>query len=504
MENLLTKLNEFAGGNLMSILAAVGILIGGWLVALIVSKVVRAALKRTTLDNKLAKWISKKESGKAFSIEGAISKGVFFLIMLFVLVAFFQKLGLTAVTEPLNSLLTQFFAYAPQLFGAAVLLLIAWGVATILRMVVSKGLSATGVDERLSGQMESKDQIPLSKTLGEVVYWLVFLFFLPAILGALKLEGLLAPVTNIVNEIFGFLPNIITAAVILGVGWFVARIVQRIVSGLLAAVGLDKLGEKVGLGSALGKQKLSGLVGLIVYVLILLPIVVSALNALALEAITRPASNMLDSIMAVFPSIFAAAMILLIAFLVGKVVSGLIANLLAGIGFNNVLTKLGFGNAKEGSRTPSEMIGQLVMIAIIFFAAIEAVELLGFDMLSGIMAQFIVFGGQIIMGTLIFAVGLFLANLAAKSIQSALLANTARIAILILTGAMALRQMGLANEIINLAFGLGLGAVAVALAISFGIGGREMAARQIGSWMDSVSSATPNGKPKKATAPVEN
>jgi hypothetical protein len=503
MENILTRLNEMVGGNLSDILIALGILVGGWLVAVIVAKLVRAALRRTTIDNKIAEWVMKKDSPKTFSIEAVISKAVFFLIMLFVLVAFFQKLGLTAITEPLNSLLTKFFDYAPQLLGAVVLLLIAWGVATVLRMLISKGLSATGVDERLSGQMESKTQIPLSKTLGEVVYWLVFLFFLPAILGALKLEGLLAPVTNIVNKIFGFLPNIITAAVILAVGWFVARIVQRIVSSLLAAVGLDRLGEKVGLDSALGKQKLSGLVGLIVYVLILLPIIVSALNALALDAITRPASNMLDSILAVLPSIFAASMILLIAFLVGKVVSGLVTNVLAGVGFNNILSSLGFGKVKEGNRTPSELVGSLVMIVIMFFATIEAVELLGFGMLSGIMAQFTIFAGQIIMGMVIFAVGLFLANLAARTIQTSLLANTARIAILVLTGAMALRQMGLANEIINLAFGLGLGAIAVALAISFGIGGREIAAKQLNTWTDAIGSNGDNSTRENVVKKVD-
>ncbi len=511
MESILTKINELAGGNLMSILAALGILVGGWLLALIASKLVRAALKRTTLDDRMAHWISGKESKDAFSMEAVIGKGVFFLIMLFVLVAFFQKLGLTAITQPLNGLLTQLFQYAPQLLGAAILLAIAWGVGTVLRMLVSRGLSAAGVDERLSDQagMENVEHISLSKTLGEVVYWLVLLFFLPAILGTLELDGLLSPVNNIVNKIFGFLPNIITAGVILAVGWFVARIVQRIVTSLLAAIGLDRLGDKIGLSAALGKQRLSGLTGLIIYMLILFPIIISALNALALEAITRPASNLLDSILSAFPFIFAAAMILLIAYFVGKVVSGLVANILAGLGFNNILAKLGFGNLKEGSRTPSELVGSLVMIALMFFAAIEAVELLGFDMLSGIMAQFTLFAGQIIMGILIFTIGLFLSNLAANTIrssganQSVLIGNVARVAILVLTGAMALRQMGIANEIINLAFGLGLGAIAVAVAISFGIGGKEIAARQVESWVDFVGSEASNGKSQKAATPLK-
>jgi uncharacterized membrane protein YedE/YeeE len=89
---------------------------------------------------------------------------------------------------------------------------------------------------------------------------------------------------------------------------------------------------------------------------------------------------------------------------------------------------------------------------------------------------------------------LYLANLAAKVIQSRdgnqakLLSAVARIAILLLAGAMALRQMGLANEIISLAFGLILGAAAIAVAIAFGIGGRDLAARKLDEWTKSIES----------------
>jgi protein-S-isoprenylcysteine O-methyltransferase Ste14 len=89
----------------------------------------------------------------------------------------------------------------------------------------------------------------------------------------------------------------------------------------------------------------------------------------------------------------------------------------------------------------------------------------------------------------IFALGLYLANLAAAAVeasgteQARTLALTAQVSIIVLAGAMALQQMGVANEIITLAFGLLLGAVAVAAAIAFGWGGREMAAREVESWV---------------------
>jgi hypothetical protein len=174
---------------------------------------------------------------------------------------------------------------------------------------------------------------------------------------------------------------------------------------------------------------------------------------------------------------------------VGRVVAGLVTNLLAGVGFNMVLARLGVGSEpEEGQQTPSQIAGHLVMVAIMLFATIEALDILGFAVLSGLVAQFLVFVGHVLLGLVIFAVGLFLANLAAKTVnastasQAPMLAVAARVSILILAGAMALRQMGLANEIITLAFGLLLGAIAVAGAIAFGIGGRDLAAETLSDW----------------------
>ena len=93
-----------------------------------------------------------------------------------------------------------------------------------------------------------------------------------------------------------------------------------------------------------------------------------------------------------------------------------------------------------------------------------------------------------VIGLVILGLGLYLANLAATTIrvsgsgQSTVLATAARAAILILAGAMALRQMNVAEDIINLAFGLLLGAVAVAAAVAFGIGGRDLARQQLERW----------------------
>jgi len=496
MEEVLLNFVQLVLNSVPTVVAALAILIIGWLIALVVSAVVRRAVHRTTLDDRLAGWITGEEEAEAIEVERWIARGVFWLIMIFVLVAFFQVLGLTLITDPLNQLLIQIFQYAPRLVGAGLLLVAAWVLASVLRLLVARVLKVAKLDDRL-GTLAGveEERVPLARTLGDAVYWLVFLLFLPAVLGALAVEGLLEPVQGMIGNILDFLPNIFAAGLIVAIGWLVARIVQRIVTNLLAAIGTDRLSEKVELDRVLGKQRLSGVVGLVVYFLVLIPVLIAALNALALEAITEPASNMLNVILTALPAIFATGLLLAIAYVVGRVVSGLITNVLTGIGFNAILARLGLGKEPaEGQRTPSEIVGYLVMVGVMLLASMEAARLLGFALLADLVANFTVIAGQVILGLSIFGIGLYLANLAAGGVkasgaaQAGLLALATRISILVLAGAMGLAQMGLATEIINLAFGAVLGAIGVALALAFGLGGREIAARELEQWLKSVRS----------------
>jgi hypothetical protein len=114
----------------------------------------------------------------------------------------------------------------------------------------------------------------------------------------------------------------------------------------------------------------------------------------------------------------------------------------------------------------------------------------------------------------------YLANLAFSIItssgsgQARILGHAARIAIIAFVSAMALRQMGVATDIVNLAFGLLLGAIAVAITLAFGLGGRNIAAEQVRNWLNSfrqmpaatgvVASATPVASGVTATTPSAN
>jgi hypothetical protein len=232
-------------------------------------------------------------------------------------------------------------------------------------------------------------------------------------------------------------------------------------------------------------------------VLILIPTATASLDALAIPAVSGPATAMLDRILTALPQIFTASLILVAGFVVGRFTGQLVARLLAGIGFDGIFRWLGMPDLADAavsapgapSRSPSEVLGVVTLVGILLFASVAATNVLALPALTEVMQGLLKLFGQILSGLVVFAVGLYLANLAAQLVgssggpQALLLARTSRVAIVIFTGAMALQQIGVAPSIVNLAFGLLLGSVAVAAAVAFGLGGREVAAEQLRHWI---------------------
>ena len=522
---------------LPNLLAALVILVVGWLIAVILSNLVQNLLRRSTLDERISNMIhggtAEGTPARSVRLERWISGIVFWVIILFTVIAVLQTLQLGGVSAPLNNVLDQILAFIPALLIAAALLFVAWLVATVLRTIIIRVVSASGLTRRISEEAEvrTQDRVSIGQTIGNVVYWLVFLLFLPAILDALNLQGILAPVQSMVNEIIGFLPNLLGAALILGIGYLVARIIRQVVTNLLASMGIDRWGARAGANT--GGQRLSEVIGTIVFVLVLIPIAIAALNALDIPAISGPAAVMLTNLLNAVPAIFGAILIIGIAYFVARIAGRFVADILSGLGFNRLFASLGLGRspvpgeevsfeiprgefipqtgtaaAMPARVTPAQIVGYLVTIAIVLFAVMEAANLLGFEILAEMVSDFIEAMGRVLVGLIIFGIGLYLAGLADRLIrgsgasQAHILAPAARYGIIIFSAALALREMGIAESIVNLAFGLLLGALAVAAALAFGLGGRETAARWLERWQQQLRSAPPPRTPPPTVPPA--
>ena len=488
-QHYLTQFTEIVTAYVPNLLGAFLFLVAGWFIALIVSAIVGGLIGKTPINAWLAETL--EDSRGITPVDGKVKTITYWAMMIFVLVGFFQILGLTVITEPLNNMLNQITVYAPRILFGFGLLILAWIVGNLVKATLNKVFSATRIDERVSEKVGwEREQAPIGKTVADTGYWLTLLFFLPSILNAFALEGMLQPVNLMVGKMVAYVPNIFSAGILLALGWFFARILQQVTTNLLKTVGTDRISEQLGISRALGQQPLSHVMGTVVYIVFLVPVIIAALDALAIEAVVAPAKNVLTMVMNAVPMVLGGVLVLLVGYVLARVAASIVTNVLTGIGFNNVLLWVGIARApKEGATTPAAIMGTIAMVAIMYVALVEALHMMGFETLTTLLSSFLVVVGQIMMGLVIFGIGLFLSNLAAKAIkgsnanQASLLAMAARISIIVLAGAMALRQMGLANEIIQLAFGILLGAIGVAIAIAFGLGGREVAHRELETWV---------------------
>jgi len=232
MEAIIISLQNALGAHLPMVLGALGILVLGWIVAIIA----RAAIRRLAMQLKLNGRISEVLH-QEINLEKGLSVGIFWLIIAVTLAAMFNSLKLDTVSAPFALLVQQFIGYLPNLVAGAVLLLLAWVLATALRALVSRLLAKTTLDDRLVAEAGMS---PISDNIGNILFWLVILLFTPMILSALALNGLLKPVENMVNEMLAMIPDIIAALIIGVVGYVIAKALRGLVSSLLAATGIDR------------------------------------------------------------------------------------------------------------------------------------------------------------------------------------------------------------------------------------------------------------------------
>ena len=341
-----------------------------------------------------------------------------------------------------------------------------------------------GFFRRLLTRVDFLERLNLARPIATLIKAVLTLFVLLAVLQHFGLTGVMEPLKAMVNKFVAVVPNIIGAGVIGYAGWIIAKIVSS-----LAGVGLKRVDQHI--MSRTGNQdiQLAKLGSTFIFAALLLPIIVAALGVLNIPAITVPASAMISKLMAAIPNIIGAAVILVVAYFAAKFVTYILTGILSGLGVDTLPQRLGIYSVFTPRFTVTKLINYAIMFFAMLTATTAAVSTLGIDVVSNIFARVLDFGGSILVGALILVIGYALSTLAYNKLlatTSVVLANIARFGILGLVLAMGLRAMGLADNIVNMAFGFTLGAVAVALAIAFGLGGREAARAIANYWAQRV------------------
>lgn len=228
--------------------------------------------------------------------------------------------------------------------------------------------------------------------------------------------------------------------------------------------------------NAEANAKISSLVGNLVFGIIIIVVSISALQVLGIEAISQPAQQMLEMFLNAIPVIIAAGILLVIGFAIAKFLGNLLEEVLRGIGTDRAIAEIGI--APEGT-SASNVITRIVQIAIMIFFAIMATRMLGFPEITDILNEILDLGGSVLFGAAIIAAGFLVAGLIGKFITNNIASKVLRYSAIALFIAMGLRYMGLADSIINLAFGAVVIGGAAAAALAFGLGGREAAAKML-------------------------
>jgi hypothetical protein len=410
--------------------------------------------------------------------------------------------------------------WGPKILIAILILVATWLVARAVQWVLQKAIDRSpALKKHVTGTPEETVGHQLG-TIAKLIIWLVGIM---AALSFLGVGQILAPINELVTEIFAFLPRLIGAGLIFFIGLILARIIRRLVETALTAANIDGLLARIGIGSTDGtvrtdpkavppgatagstRASLARAAGVLVFALIIIPVAIAALQVLGIEAISGPAIAMLNEILAAIPRVLAAALWIGIAFVAARFLKTIIEAILPPTGFDDAIRSTGVIPA---TASPSRIVANIAMIAIILAASIEAARQLGGDQIAIFLAQVTALGGKVIFGTLIIVVGIFLARILANLVGSGTgeggFAQTiVRYAIIALFTAIGLTFMGLADAIVQMAFGLILGAAAIATALAFGLGGRDAAARVLERWADRNGPAAPPPPRRIRSAPSD-
>ncbi len=393
-----------------------------------------------------------------------------------------------------------------KVVAAIIILIITAVIAKFLKKVLTRQLSKVKVLQRGDDGGDT-----LAASLGTIASLVVWLLGLMAIINLFELTQVTAPLQDLLGGILGALPKILGAGILLFIGFLLAKIARELVVTALQAAHADRFLERLERRASAatdldsedtaemapseraqgatataqtaddaGKVRISTMVGQLVFAVILLVVAISALQVLDIDSISGPATEMLSVILNALPLVLAALILLGIGVVIAKFVGQLLETMLRGLRVDAALERVGVD--ARNVDLPS-IIARIVQVAIVLFFAVAATKTLDFPEITGMLNTILAVAGHVVFGAAVILAGVFIAKVVA-SFASGHVATVIRYGTIVLFVAIGLKYMGLANSIINLAFGALVVGGAAAAALAYGLGGRDAAARQLESMQD--------------------
>lgn len=148
------------------------------------------------------------------------------------------------IQDSMSAFLRGIAEFMPNILAAIVILIVGWIMAKVLKAAVMRGLRLVKFPTLTEkGNIDSflaKGGIEQSTTdvLGMLVYWLAMLIVLVTAANALGLQVL----SQLLNQILLYIPNIIVAVIVVAVGLFSAEFIGALVRTAAANAGMEEAG----------------------------------------------------------------------------------------------------------------------------------------------------------------------------------------------------------------------------------------------------------------------
>ena len=206
------------------------------------------------------------------------------------------------------------------------------------------------------------------------------------------------------------------------------------------------------------------------------------------QALLKPLELLGHQMLAVLPNVLAMGMILLGGLFTAWASGSFVERLLRVIGFDRLCDRLGMNAAllRGGVKTdPSRLVGRSIYWTVLVLASIAALGALNLTPINQFAQSLLAYVPHLVTAAVILLAGYFLSNFVSRAVLIAavnaglpparLIATCTRWGIQALAGAMALEQLGIAQQIVVVGFGITWGGIVLAGAIAFGLGATDLA-----------------------------
>lgn len=263
---------------------AAAILVAGIFISFFLRGIVSGAINRT--------GIGKRAKTTGGNIGKSVGKAVFWLAILYTLYLALSRIGMGDNFNSVETLFTNIAGFLPKLLGAGFTFFIGFIIAKVAGNATTSVLEAAQVDNlaaRSGVTSATGSKGSLAKALGTLVFVIIIVPVAVAALGALQLDGVSEPLSNMLEGFTSYIPALVGASLVLGGAIFIGRFISNFLTNFLPTVGFDTSVNSVMMlddGEGL-KTSPSKAAGYIAFLITLVIGISAAVNILGNDSLTE-------------------------------------------------------------------------------------------------------------------------------------------------------------------------------------------------------------------------